>query len=320
MITDTGPQRRLWRTCGAADVGGGKHSVVTTSLFTYRGDRMAYTRCGSGKPILMLHNGGTSKEIWSRQVTDLSNRYDVICLDLLGFGESDLPQEGYSIDEYVDRLSAFIDHLQVERISVVGNCMGSAMSLLLAADRPGLFESLVLINPLTENTARRGLTGWVMWLPARFPRLSKAVARRVFVPRFLARLVVAAQFGPRHWVRGLLSPPDGAIESGATWRVRGRLTTMAEMFADTTALADVDRLRPGADFPPFAVVWGASNLGLSPKAGRALNRSLRPDYEECLIGCGHLPTMENPERVSQIIDEFVGNSPVRHNSNTRISA
>lgn len=284
---------------------------MTTSHFTYRGDRMAYTRCGSGKPILLLHNGGTSKEIWNRQVADLSDRYEVICLDLLGFGESDLPTTGYSITDYVERLSAFIAHLGVDRISVVGNCMGSAMTLLLAADHPELFESLVLINPLTENTARRGVIGWAMWLPVRFPRLSKAVARRTFVPRFLGRLVVVAQFGPRHWLRGIWSPPVGTLASGATWRKPGRLVTMAEMFSETTAFARIDQLAPGPEFPPFAVVWGASNLGLSPKAGRELNATLRPDYEEYLRGCGHLPMMENPDRVSQIIDEFIGRPQTR---------
>lgn len=281
------------------------------SRFTFNGQTMAYTRTGAGKPILFLHNGGTAKEVWTEQVEALSGQYEVICLDHLGFGESDMPESGYTIGDYVSRLSAFIDHLGHERISVVGNCMGSAMTLLLAEQRPEIFDSLVLINPLSENTARRGVIGWFMPVAARFPKLSLAIVRRVRVPRMLTNLVVVAQCGPRNWLRALRSPFAGTRAVGRGWSVPGRLASMAEMFADPSGLGAVDRLRPGPDFPRFAVVWGASNLGLSPSAGRALNVTLRPDRAEFLPQCGHLPMMEAPDKVSAIIREFVGDAPVR---------
>jgi pimeloyl-ACP methyl ester carboxylesterase len=86
---------------------------------------------------------------------------------------------------------------------------------------------------------------------------------------------------------------------------------MAEMFSDLTWFRAIDHLRPGANFPPLAVVWGAANLGLSPRAGRDLNRTLNPDREEFLPRCGHLPMMENPEAVTAIIDQFIGAPPRR---------
>lgn len=285
---------------------------MTSSRFTFDGDTMAYTRIGAGKPILFLHNGGSAKEIWSRQAEALRDRYEVICLDHLGFGESDMPDRGYLIGQYVERLAAFIEHLGYKRISVVGNCMGSAMALLLADRRPEIFDSLVLINPLSESTARAGVIGWVLPIVSRFPRLAMAVSCRVRIPRLLTNLVIAAQFGPRNWVRGVRSPLPGTAEAGKGWSVRGRLIAMAEMFSDPTSLGAVDHMRPGPQFPPFAVVWGDSNLGLSPRAGRMLNHTLRPDREEFLPRCGHLPMMESPDEVTAIIDDFIGNPPARN--------
>lgn len=277
---------------------------MTVSYFTVDGQRMAYTRTGVGKPILFLHNGGTTKEIWTKQVEGLRGHYEVICLDHLGFGESDMPPSGYTISEYVSRLSAFIDHLGYERISVVGTCMGSAMTLLLASQRPEIFDSLVLINPLSENTARRGIAGWALPVVGRYPRFFVAIARRIRVPRRFTDLVVTAQFAPRNWWRAIRSPLPGTRAAGRGWRDRGRLASMAELFADPSSLGAVDRLRPGPDYPPFAVIWGDSNLGLSPGAGRALNETLRPDRQEFLAGCGHLPMMEAPDMVNAIIHEF----------------
>ncbi|WP_405139547.1 alpha/beta fold hydrolase [Nocardia sp. NBC_01388] len=284
---------------------------MTTKFFVHQGNRIAYTREGAGKPVLFLHNGGTSRDIWAHQAAALKSKYEVICLDHLGFGESDLPDSGYTMPEYVDALSAFIDHLGFERVSVVGNCMGSAMTLLLAQRRPEVFDALVLINPLTHETARRGVIGLVMPAAARLPRLSLAVASRIRVPKLLTRFVVVAQYGPRGWKTGTFTNLPGASRAGAGWNTRGRLRTMAELFADTSALSEIDRMRPGAQFPPFATVWGNANLGLSPRAGRDLNRTLRPDREVFLKGCGHLPMMENPEAVTTIIDEFLGSPPLR---------
>nr|WP_063776012.1 alpha/beta hydrolase [Nocardia vulneris] len=286
---------------------------MTTSFFVHQGNKIAYTRAGAGRPILFLHNGGTSKEIWTGQAGALARKHEVICLDLLGFGRSDLPAAGYTMTAYVETLSAFIDYLGFDRISVVGNCMGSAMTLLLADRRPDIFEALVLINPLTRATARHGAIGLAVPFAEHFPAMSGWVARRVRVPAPLTRFVVAAQYGPRHWLRGAIRPFPGAAVAGAGWSTRGRLYSMAELFADTTLLAEIDRLEPGPDHPPFAVIWGNANLGLSARAGRRLNRTLRPDRAEFLPGCGHLPMMENPTAVTRIIEEFIGDPPIRNN-------
>lgn len=65
---------------------------MTSARFTFRDDTLAYSRAGTGPPILFLHNGGSAKEIWTRQVEVLRQRYEVICLDHLGYGESDMPE------------------------------------------------------------------------------------------------------------------------------------------------------------------------------------------------------------------------------------
>ncbi|CPZ68596.1 Probable hydrolase%2C alpha/beta fold family [Mycobacteroides abscessus] len=52
---------------------------MTSARFTFRDDTLAYSRAGTGPPILFLHNGGSAKEIWTRQVEVLRQRYEVIC-------------------------------------------------------------------------------------------------------------------------------------------------------------------------------------------------------------------------------------------------
>lgn len=129
---------------------------MATQFFAFDGDRIAYTREGSGDPILFIGNMGSVKECWTQQAEALSGRYEVICADHLGLGESAVPAPGFDVERYLRFLSAFVDHLGFERINYVGNCMGSAMGLLMAEQRPERFDKMVVINPLSARTAKQG--------------------------------------------------------------------------------------------------------------------------------------------------------------------
>lgn len=278
---------------------------ASTHHFFHNGHRLAYTTVGSGHTVLFLHNGGGTKEIWVNQVTALQDRYEVICLDQLGFGESDMPPTGYAMSNYVDTLAAFISHLGVDRLSIVGNCMGSAMALLLAERQSEKIASLVLFNPLSAHTAGHGGIGPLVWIARRFPRFALVICRRFRLPRIMTRFAVSLQHGPRHWLRTTIKPSDGARTVSAGWATRGRMTSMAEMFSDPEPFRHIDRMTPGPEFPALAVVWGGANVELSARAGQKLNRTLKPVRSDVLARCGHLAMMEDPETSSKIIADFV---------------
>ncbi|EFV14874.1 alpha/beta fold hydrolase [Segniliparus rugosus] len=278
---------------------------VPTLYFTFQGDRLAYTRQGSGSPVLFFSNMGSTKESWVQQAEALRDKHEVISLDHIGLGESDIPSSSYSVEKYAAMLSAFIDHLGFDRISVVGNCMGSAMMLLLADRRPEKFDRMVIINPASAQTLGRGAVGRLSRVLAIFPRPIIWLSRLFWVPKLFGRFVVALQYAPRGWWRGLVQQPPGAEAIAATWNTRGRAGAMMEILSDPVQLGLVDRIEPGPDFPPCMVVWGESNHVLSAKAGRELNRTLRPEREVFLPGRGHLPMMESPEEVTALIDSFL---------------
>jgi len=270
----------------------------TMQTFDYDNLKIRYLRTGSGPPIVMLHNGGTSHAIWTDLIA-LLDGYEIFALDLLGFGESSKPESGYELERYVAILGAFIDAHGLAPTYLVGNCMGSATSLAFAMERPEAVRSMVLINTLTTHTFSGGLYAPMSVLPKRAPALVSALSKIPLGAR-LGQFGVRSQIGRYGREREIDKRPELAACYASSTQSRSLLRVLA----DIPNYARLDRFEAPADFPPICSIWGAQNKVLRAAKGRALVGTLRPARQEWLAGCGHLPMLERPEQVAGIIHEF----------------
>ena len=271
--------------------------------FNYRGWSIKYEHTGQGSPVILLHNGGTSHVIWREIIPFLSDDYELFAFDLLGYGDSDKPDTGYTLDNYIDFLSAFVDHHRLAPVNIVGNCMGSAMSLGFAARRPEAVRALVLINPLTRSTFLAGSLGPTLRLRQRAPGLSRKIygrLGRINMPARLGPAVFSFQVGPR----GRKSKINRSPELCSCFASPGLMKSLLGVLDDLDNYAYLDQMKFDDNFPPVCTIWGAQNKVLSPKAGRGLNNKIKPLRQEWLEGCGHLLMLEEPEKTARIIKDF----------------
>lgn len=271
--------------------------------FEHDGVTIAYERAGSGPALVFLHNGGTSSTIWRNQVEALQGDHTVVAVDLPGFGNSPRPADGIDLDDHVVLITAMIEELDLAPVLLVGNCMGSNISSLVAAARPELVRGLVLVNPLTEATFSAGGLGTLHKLQ-RWARGPSTVVRRfsraVVPPRLAAKATVRFQVGSKGAAKKLQNDPE-LIACNIR---RDQMPALVDVLDDMDAYGALDGGRTGE--LPLCIVWGEQNRVLSPKAVSALSARLHPDREVVMAGCGHLPMLEDPERVTSIIEEFVG--------------
>jgi pimeloyl-ACP methyl ester carboxylesterase len=103
-----------------------------------------------GNPVLLIHGLGGSIESWINNIEIISSHgFQVIALDLPGFGLSDKPQMTYNIKYYFKFISKFIKQLGIgsHSLSIIGSSLGGHIAAEFAINYPSEVSKLILISP-----------------------------------------------------------------------------------------------------------------------------------------------------------------------------
>jgi pimeloyl-ACP methyl ester carboxylesterase len=123
--------------------------------FDFEGHRLVYDDYGDGERVVVLLPGLLfSRRMHQPLAEALADRgHRVVCLDLLGHGDSDRPHEmtDYSMTSFGRQAVALIDHLDVEQAVVGGTSLGANASLEAAAAAPERVKGLVIEMPVLDN-------------------------------------------------------------------------------------------------------------------------------------------------------------------------
>lgn len=109
---------------------------------------------GEGPPIVLVHGLGGLHLNWMRIAPELTKRGRVLALDLPGFGGSPPPRGGVTMEALATTALRFLDAKALCRdapVTLFGNSLGGALSLLLAARAPDRIARLVLISPAVPH-------------------------------------------------------------------------------------------------------------------------------------------------------------------------
>lgn len=111
---------------------------------------------GRGFPVLLLHQTPRSWDEYRDVLPLLGQRYRVLAMDTLGFGDSaPLPDGNDSIERWAEAAFDLLDGLGIERCAVVGHHTGAVIALEMAASRPARIAALVLSSCPYVDAARR---------------------------------------------------------------------------------------------------------------------------------------------------------------------
>lgn len=252
---------------------------------------LAFTRHGAGAPLVLLHGIGASHRIWHPVIPALAERFDVLAVDLPGFGDSaPLPAQ---VEPHPAALAAtvasFLDDLGITAPHIAGNSLGGWVALELAGRRP--VASLALLSPAGLWRGRAPMYNRVSLRNIRwFAKHATGPVSHLMRYR-LGRILVLSQI---HGQPSRVSP-DYA---------RTAIRDMGTCPGFDTAMRAAERRCYVSGSPidaPVTVAFGSRDFLLLPQQSRHIDELPPSTRVEPLPGCGHVPMPDDPGAVAAFI-------------------
>lgn len=266
------------------------------------GQELSFVDSGTGPTVLVVHGILGSQQQWSRLVDLMDDDHRVVAPDLFGHGESAKPMGDYSLSAHAATLRDLLDHLDVERVSLVGHSLGGGIAMQFFYLFPERVERLVLVSSgglgREVNLALRAATlpgaAQVLGVVASTPVLSGVEA--------LGNAAARAGWRP-------------GADVTAIWRGFRSLSqreSRQAFLATTRAVIDVGGQTISAhghiegELPvPALIVWGSKDH-MIPASHATDALEVAPEVRvEIFEGAGHFPHLEEPDRFATLLREFV---------------
>ena len=260
------------------------------------GRQVNYVRYGSpdSPTVVLIHGLAGCWQNWIENVEPLGRDFDVIALDLPGFGESELPAGDVSIAGYARTVVGLLDALGLERAKLIGNSMGGQIAVQTAIDFPERTGSMILVSPAGYSTCSTP------------PILQRgAYALGEILPRVLAHrpALISRPRLRKIALAGVVAHPE-KLSAEAAFELMGGDGKIGFAAAAKAILAHDFRERLVDVKCPTLIIWGQDDRLITSRDAERFASRIVGSRKIVLRDTGHVAMMERPDWFNAIAKEF----------------
>ncbi len=244
-------------------------------------------------PVVLIHGSGGAINWWDELTPLLAGQgRRVIAIDMLGYGGSDKPSSGYSIESQAGLVAQVLTRLDVDRAAVVGHSLGGKVATALAETSPGLVAGVAILD-IAPDSSYGGLGSTAQ--AARLPVLGQAIWR--IAPDFLLRRNLEQAFAPGFEV------PEAFVDdiNAMTYTAYSDSAEESEAYTDAKPL-DQRLEETGL---PLLVIFGGQDQIYPARESLSAYAAVRGVETVFIPEAGHSPNVETPEKTAAILGRFV---------------
>ncbi|MEM1365900.1 MAG: alpha/beta hydrolase [Pseudomonadota bacterium] len=246
---------------------------------------LTYERAGNGPPVVLVHGYLGASAHWSEQMERLSDTFEIIAIDLPGFGESAHLTAPNTIAGFAEHVLDTLSQMGVSEFNLLGHSMGGMIVQQMALMAPGRITKLICYG-----------TGPVGLLPGRFEPIQRSRERLATEGvEATARRIAATWFadyedGPgfdlcaRVGARASLQAGLACLDAWESWNVEDRLSEIT---------------------CPTLIVWGEMDRSYDRNQPQALKAGIPGAQLVTVPGCAHNVHMEAPDQFAGLVSDFL---------------
>ncbi len=271
---------------------------MSKELKRFKEGKTSFLKGGEGEPFLLLHGIPGSAYTWESAGILLAGSYQVIIPDLLGFGQSDMPEDDYYLEAQARGINQLLDKLGIKKLYLGSHDFGGPVSLTLMRLFPNLtINGLVLsaTNVFTDT-----------YIP---PPL------RVAGVPFLNTIFFKAMIGNRTGIR-MMYLAATKEKTEASWQKFERHLTpsgidMARRIFQRslsdlkTNYQQIEDMLPGIAVPTL-ILWGENDPFFATSVGERTYRAIPGSILKIYEHTGHFVPEEQPADVARDVIDFFG--------------
>ncbi len=229
---------------------------------------------------MLIHGLGSRWQVWKPVLPELAVHFDVLAVDLPGFGESPADGGPADVPHFADRVTGLLDSLRIARPAVAGSSLGGAVALELG--RRGTARSVTAFAPIGFYGA-----GGARWCQAVVTAARRGgAALGPLLPSLLRTRAGRVALCGLFYAHPAWLPAQDCLDDA-------RALVTAPGFND--ARRELGKWRhPGGDGPPVTIAWGTRDIVLPYRQSKRARRLLPAARHVRLNGCGHLPFGDDP--------------------------
>lgn len=255
--------------------------------------QIAVETAGAGAPVIFLHAGVCDRRMWRHQMGTIGGDHLAIAYDRRGFGETAHAEEPYA---HVADLLAVMDALVPGQPAVLVGCsQGGRIAIDTALAHPDRVAGLVLIAPAVSGAPQ-----------ASYPAAVQSIVDDLDASEAEGDLDRVNALEAHLWLDGPLEPAGrvtGEVRD-LFLRMNGIALRAETKGAEQPPPAAYERL--GEISTPTLVIWGDLDFPHLQARCRRIADSVPGAGARTLAGAAHLPSMEQPGAVTDLVAGFLG--------------
>jgi len=238
----------------------------------------------SAPALVFIHAFPLHSAMWDAQFEALSEKLFVVRYDIRGFGKSASADTHFTIEQYVDDLVQMLDELALKNVVLCGLSMGGYIAMRFAERHPERLRGLILADTKSEADSNEA-------------KIKRAQAVAVIKGKGLEAFL-------KPFIQGAVKNPAAHADKLLKWGMESSPDAVMGALLALAARTDTTGSLTRFTFPALIIV-GENDTITPPDQAERLARTIPGATLVKIDSAGHLSNLEQPQKFTAVIQDFI---------------